>query len=60
MDYVTDADMPKLNNPYQRPKIEYALAFADTSMRGRYADWFEALFKKHRHLVEESEGARAT
>lgn len=32
--------------------IEYALAFADTSMRGRYADWFEALFRKHRHLVE--------
>jgi hypothetical protein len=40
---------------YGAQELEYALAFADTSMRGRFADWFEALFKKHRHLVEEPE-----
>jgi len=33
-------------------ELEYALAFADTSMRRRYADWFKALFARHRDLVE--------
>jgi putative GTP pyrophosphokinase len=37
-------------------ELEYALAFADPSMRAKYAPWFEALFIKHRHLVEEPDG----
>jgi putative GTP pyrophosphokinase len=45
--------LKKDTSVYPFQELQYALAFADTSMRGRYADWFEALFKKHRHLVEE-------
>ena len=32
--------------------VLYALAFADPSMRTGMADWFEALFKRHRHLID--------
>jgi ppGpp synthetase/RelA/SpoT-type nucleotidyltranferase len=35
-------------------ELQYAIAFAHPPMRRVYADWFEALFKKHRHLVDES------
>jgi len=45
--------LKKDTSVYPHQELEYALAFADTSMRARYADWFEALFKKHRHLVED-------
>lgn len=33
-------------------ELSYALAFADPGMRSGFAEWFEALFKKHRHLVQ--------
>jgi ppGpp synthetase/RelA/SpoT-type nucleotidyltranferase len=44
--------LKKDTSVYPFQELQYALAFADTSMRGKFADWFEALFKKHRHLVE--------
>jgi ppGpp synthetase/RelA/SpoT-type nucleotidyltranferase len=49
--------LKKDTSVYPHQELTYALAFADTSMRGRFTDWFDALFTKHRHLVEEPGGS---
>src|SRR5262249_55913200 len=46
------AALAKHTSVYSGQELQYALAFADTSMRGSYTDWFDALFTKHRHLVD--------